>query len=645
MSSFRYRPLGRTLLSALAFGLATPASAQFVTDAPSQVSGLSNAETRWLTYPVFTVGETIDGYTPTGILDGIGIGRVNASTNRIVVNSELGATAGYLYALANGTQLQGARISYFDTDARNGRIRTAGLAYDTVYDRFGAVVTDALQINEGVGPTAGFDRFCSGWSVLPGRFRFEDALYFTGEETSNGQLVALDGRRRAAHVFPMAGRAAWESVTGLDTGNPGLVALAMGDDTGGAPLLLYIGQKNAAGDGSFLDRNGLAVGALYAWKADNGDRSPQDWNGTGTARTGSFVRITQFDASQAGQPGYDAAGYAEEATLRAQYLAEGTFQFSRPEDLATNPNDPTQIVFASTGRGSLFPADEWGTTYRVDFDFSDVANGTVTANMVILYDGDDAGNGQFPGPDFGLRSPDNLDWADDGLVYVQEDASTSFFGTVSGLEARIWQLDPATGDLTDVAVVNRGNDALPPDQTDADPSEIGAWETSGILDVTGFFRAPVGVKVLVYDVQAHTVVDGRIATENLVQGGQLAFLLGVPRNAALAAVNLDGLSFYEALDALSAVAEAEAPAAFALGVRPNPFNWSSTLRYSVPEAAPVRITVYDTLGRELLVLVDGEAEAGVHEVVFDGTDLPSGVYLVRMTTPQGEQTQRVTLNK
>ena len=71
----------------------------------------------------------------------------------------------------------------------------------------------------------------------------------------------------------------------------------------------------------------------------------------------------------------------------------------------------------------------------------------ITAKLDILYDGDDAGAGQFEGSDFGLRSPDNLDWADDGFIYVQEDRSTSNFGQTSGEEASIWRLDPNSGEL------------------------------------------------------------------------------------------------------------------------------------------------------------------------------------------------------
>ena len=122
--------------------------------------------------------------------------------------------------------------------------------------------------------------------------------------------------------------------------------------------------------------------------------------------------------------------------------AVGAFQFSRPEDVATDPADPTRFVLASTGRGQLFPSDNWGTTYIVDVDFSDL-----TATLDIVYDGDDAGAGQFADPDFGLRSPDNLDRADDGMIYVQEDRSTAprlALGGTSGIEASVWMLDPAT---------------------------------------------------------------------------------------------------------------------------------------------------------------------------------------------------------
>ena len=86
------------------------------------------------------------------------------------------------------------------------------------------------------------------------------------------------------------------------------------------------------------------------------------------------------------------------------------------------------------------------------------------------------------------------------------------------------------------------------------------------------------------------------------------------------------------------------PTTFALlPAYPNPFNPSTTLRYDVPEAGLVRITVFDVLGREVTLLVNEEHVAGHHEIVFDAQGKPSGLYLVRMEAGNTSQTQRVTL--
>ena len=62
---------------------------------------------------------------------------------------------------------------------------------------------------------------------------------------------------------------------------------------------------------------------------------------------------------------------------------------------------------------------------------------------------------------------------------------------------------------------------------------------------------------------------------------------------------------------------------------PNPFTDQTAIRYELPEAMFVRMVVYDALGREVAVLVDGEHLAGSYEAVFDGTGLAPGTYIVR----------------
>lgn len=68
---------------------------------------------------------------------------------------------------------------------------------------------------------------------------------------------------------------------------------------------------------------------------------------------------------------------------------------------------------------------------------------------------------------------------------------------------------------------------------------------------------------------------------------------------------------------------------------PNPFNPVTTIVFDLTEAAPVRLQVFDILGREVATLVDGRRLPGRHEVVFDGSMLPSGVYIYRLEA--GEQ--------
>ncbi|MFC1484553.1 YCF48-related protein [Candidatus Neomarinimicrobiota bacterium] len=66
---------------------------------------------------------------------------------------------------------------------------------------------------------------------------------------------------------------------------------------------------------------------------------------------------------------------------------------------------------------------------------------------------------------------------------------------------------------------------------------------------------------------------------------------------------------------------------------PNPFNPATTLRYDLPEAAMVRLIVYDLLGREVTTLVDAYTQPGNHETIWNAANLPSGIYIARLKTP------------
>jgi hypothetical protein len=86
-----------------------------------------------------------------------------------------------------------------------------------------------------------------------------------------------------------------------------------------------------------------------------------------------------------------------------------------------------------------------------------------------------------------------------------------------------------------------------------------------------------------------------------------------------------------------------------LGIgQPNPFNSMTTLRYSLPEPGPVRLSVWDVAGRLIRTLFDGHRAAGGHEATWDGVmedghGAPSGTYFCRLTTPWGMETRKLAL--
>ena len=253
--------------------------------------------------------------------------------------------------------------------------------------------------------------------------------------------------------------------------------------------------------------------------ADSGETSPEQWRGTGTSRDGRFVPVATRAA--AGVAGTDAAGWFDDPVLRAQAAAAGGFLYSRPEDLHTNPANPLEAVFTSTGQGNVYPADDWGGIYVATLRFTPTGAGDLaaTARIRLLYDSDDT-------RDRGIRSPDNLVWAGDGRIYVQEDMATkrAAFGADSGREVSIWSLDPAEPSRP-VLVATVDRSAVPAGSTDAKAGRIGEWESSGIIDASDLLAKSPGETVLLVDVQAHSVQDGVVGgPRDLVQASQLLLL-------------------------------------------------------------------------------------------------------------------------
>jgi len=82
-----------------------------------------------------------------------------------------------------------------------------------------------------------------------------------------------------------------------------------------------------------------------------------------------------------------------------------------------------------------------------------------------------------------------------------------------------------------------------------------------------------------------------------------------------------------------------------LSVSPNPFNSTTTIRYVVPVAGRVHLTLHDLTSREIKRLLDDQLAPGAHSLSLNGSNLPPGLYFLRLETERQVSTQKIVLMK
>jgi len=78
---------------------------------------------------------------------------------------------------------------------------------------------------------------------------------------------------------------------------------------------------------------------------------------------------------------------------------------------------------------------------------------------------------------------------------------------------------------------------------------------------------------------------------------------------------------------------------------PNPFNPETRIDFSIPQKQMVTLRIYNTIGEQVAELLNGEKDAGSYSVTFNGSNLPSGIYIYRLTTQNFVMNKKMTLLK
>lgn len=350
-----------------------------------------------VTRSIATVGDSVGGYRMAGIPDGLGAFDNGNGTFTVLMNHELGATAGVTRAHgAKGSFVSRWTIKKGDLSVVEGRDLITNVN----------VVTGSSTLN----------RLCS--ADLPARSAFYNAATgkgYQGRLLMNGEEAGAEGRAFAHALdgtsweLPRLGKLSWEnSIASPSTGDRTVVVGL--DDTTPGQVYVYVGDKTTSG--SPVDRAGLTNGALYGIKVAGFAAEP----------TAGIPAGTPFTLASLGNRAASTG-----AALQADSVAAGVTEFNRPEDGAWDTQDPTVFYFVTT-------ASFAGNSRLWKLDFVDPADPSKGGTITALLDGGE-----------GPKMMDNLTVNDRGQVLIQEDVGNNAH------IGKIWLYDPASDSVTEIA--------------------------------------------------------------------------------------------------------------------------------------------------------------------------------------------------
>ena len=529
--------------------------------------------------PLLTVGDVLrSGYRFESIPDGISVNPRHHSRVELFVNHETGKVP-FPYNPANPTAANG------ENDFDNSQVSRLTL------DRQSARV---LRGSFAITSDLGYQRFCSNY-LATWREGFDRKILFTNEESPDwvyrqedswppemgdpaeeeaGLVVALDvksgkhkpiygmGRHNHENSVPIPGYGKPVVFSGDDTFTSGPLTGVF--PAGAIPSQSQLYSYIAPGTKSLL----ADKGDLWAFVSDTpGVKNYYDVApGSGTEVKGHFIKVprdiatgknpdgSELKAADKGFPLPPANG-SWQTDIRSdtpvgidgpQWVLEywsdinNVFQFVRVEDIAYDkrPGKQNVVYIVDSGRGRT-AAQSLDTPFRstngrVWKMVLDRHDPTVVKSLTVFAEGDD-NPVKTPGE---MHQPDNLETTRSGMLVTEDPGSSQQYPADStdpdATTARLWHV-PFSGSPEVVLKVDQTQDGGPTDVDGRAAGNLGAWESSGIVDASAAF----GRGAFLIDVQAHTLWiekapgddnngDGQPDFTYKREGGQL-LLIRIPR--------------------------------------------------------------------------------------------------------------------
>jgi hypothetical protein len=530
-------------LTVSASGALAAEPAGFQTSQPSMLTAVMGGVE---VTPILTVGDEMGDYRFEAIPDGISV-RVGDDGQIVVLVNHETSKVPFPFNTAAPTEANG------ESDFDNAQVSRL------VFDPDGSVLEGSFAIPS----SEGFQRFCSNYLATAAE-GFDRDILFTNEESpdyvfreedswpppigdpdeeENGLVVALDvesgeyhpiygmGRHNHENAVPIPGFDQLAILSGDDTFTSGSLTIPAG---GPLPAQIRPAQSQLYSYLAGNTKNVLAdKGNLYAFVSDDPAVTDYyDFSPGSTAEvSGRFIKVpkniatglnadgTEIKAEDVGYPLPPTDGSWQRdlrSTTTPQIGIDGpqwvleywsqlhdVFQFVRVEDIAYDkrPGMENVVYVVDSGRGSAGAVQTGRSTngriWTMEFDPD---NPKKVDSLSVFVEGDDQPVKTLDE----IHQPDNLETTATGLLVTEDPGSSQQFpfgsADTNATTARLWYV-PFSGTPEVVARVDQSADSGPTD-VDARPTgNLGAWESSGIVDASAAF----GEGAFLIDVQAHTL--------------------------------------------------------------------------------------------------------------------------------------------
>jgi hypothetical protein len=496
--------------------------------------------------PLLTVGDTLpSGFRFEAIPDGISVRARGQGRADLFVNHETSKVP-FPYVTANPTAANG------ENDFDNAQVSRL------ILNQHSAGVLNGSFV---IPSSAGYQRFCSNYLATK-KEGFSRDILFTNEESPDyvfrqedswpppigdpaekeaGLVVALDVQTGKHGPIPGMGRHNHEN----DVAIPGFEDLVVlsGDDTfTSGPLTIPAGGQLPAGSRpaqsqlySYMAPSTDALlkdeGDLWAFVSDTAGYSDYyDFvPGSTQVVTGHFVQVpkniatglnpdgSELHAADVGYPLPPADG-SWQRDLRStaplgidgpQWVLEywsqlnNVFQFVRVEDIAYDKRSGMEnvVYIVDSGRGTAGDSQPGRSTNgRVFKMVLDPNDPTIVTSLTVQVEGDDNPVKTLNE----VHQPDNIETTSTGVLLTEDPGSSQQFPSGStdpnATTGRLWYV-PFSGTPQVVVKIDQSADGGPTDVDGRAPGNLGAWETSGIVDASAVF----GRGAFLIDVQSHTL--------------------------------------------------------------------------------------------------------------------------------------------